>query len=119
MTPAEWIKERLPSNASFAKVDKTVDQAITDALDANTTDGVADKELALADLLEVLAAEVVFESQEIEGEKNTNELLSARAQAIRTRKADEAAAAAGGGPGAFVSVPIVYTRRTVGDEYTP
>lgn len=63
-----WIAQRLPKGANFSKnnLTQSVDDAITEALSDN--DGQTnDHMLALADLLDVLASDVKFDSENYSG----------------------------------------------------
>lgn len=100
-TDIQWIALRLPAGASFAKngVELSVEEAIQLALDSN--DG--DRQLALADLLEILAADVTHKVTEVDGEHYEDEALTERASQLR----DSSAAAQGGNSaGSFQSVPL-------------
>ncbi len=100
MADSDWIKNRLPRWARFAKhgATTTVDQAVTAALGEN-----ADKFHALADLLEQLASNVGFERErqgEWEGEKSN---LLSMADYWRGQSPN-----AGNAAGVFQNVPIKH-----------
>lgn len=103
-TPAQWIKDRLPSNAIFSD-DRTVDVAITDALE----DSGQVKELALADLLEQLASNDLYETYK-EGDVTWSKPLL-EAKAVYWRGLVEA------GDSLISFVPATYHPTALSDEF--
>lgn len=108
-TAANWIKQRLPSDASFTKngVTLTVDQAVTAAL----TDNSDNKYDALADLLETLDAEFKAKRERVGTGEVEDPLLLDRAMYWRQFGVTRST------PGMFVSVPARYESQST-DEYS-
>lgn len=101
----EWIKQRLPADARFSKhgITRTIDEAINSALEDYTSEtALKQKKLALADLLDELAADIKYEDERLGDWAGRKEVLSKRAENLREE--------AGGTltPGSFQSVPATY-----------
>jgi hypothetical protein len=111
---SDWIKGRLPAGCTFKKngLTATVDEAIDAALTANDDN----RKLALADLLEMLAADITHDTQTVDQETYTGPLLMERAEALRA-EADADDIGSGASSGSFSSGSVQYSRcRRLRDE---
>lgn len=113
MTDKEWIKQRLPSDATFSKNDVvvTLDEAIDDALDehSDADSTVAQKKLALADLYEILAADVKYAEERLGEWTGKGAVFTSRSETLR-----EEASAGVSSPGGFQNVSATFSSQSDG-----
>lgn len=117
-----WIKQRLPDQCAFTKngVTQTVDEAVAAAVAENTAyvSSRAGQMAALGDLLEILAADVKFDSEQ-EGEYRYSK---SRLQEMANNWHDRAAAEEQGiaaPAGGFSFVPATFRNSAAStDEFS-
>jgi hypothetical protein len=117
---ADWIKQRLPADAIFSKngieqnADEAIDAALADHTDqTDVSPGFSQRKYALADLLDILAADVKYRSEKLGDWTGTDQVLSDRAAALR-----EEAGSDTGQPGSFSFVPATYGSHAARDEFS-
>lgn len=112
----EWIKQRLPGDASFSKhgmqqsVDEAINSALSDHADESAT---AQKKLALADLLDIVAADIKYAEERLGEWTGRNQILEERAAALRSEAENETDS-----PGSFSFVPATFTSQSPNDEFS-
>lgn len=115
-TAENWIKQRLPADARFSKngIVTNLDEAVTASLaDYSEYTESKQKRYALADLLDILAADIKYQSETLGEWTGREQILEERARQYREEAESET-----GQPGSFSFVTATYNSQGVSDEFS-